>query len=56
MSGFDWFLVAWWLFNVVMAVAMIGRPRRPIDPAAAAIVVVIYAAFIAGLFISRGAL
>lgn len=53
MNWFDWTLVAWWGLNVVVGIALIGRPRKPISPADAVGFVFIYGAFIAGLVLTR---
>lgn len=56
MSGFDYFLLAWWGFSILLTVATVGKPRKPLEPLAAAIAVAIIAALIVGLLVSRGAL
>ena len=43
-------LIGWVVFNALATVEAIGRERKPVDPFTAVIVLVISAAFIAGLF------
>ena len=43
-------LIGWVAFSALLTVASIGRERNPIDPFAAVVMLVISAAFIAGLF------
>ena len=56
MTGFDWFLVAWWMVNIILVVAIVGRPREPLSASAAAISVAIQFGLIGGLLLSRGVL
>jgi hypothetical protein len=51
MNWFLWFVVAWWIFNAVVTVAYVGKPRKPITAGGAAAVVLIEALFIAGMFL-----
>lgn len=51
MNWFLWFVVAWWIMNAVLTVASVGKPRKPITAGAAAVVVLLEAAFIAGMFL-----
>jgi hypothetical protein len=50
-NWFLWFLVAWFVLNAVTTVAQVGKSRKPISPGVAAVVVVIEALFIAGVFL-----
>ena len=56
MSAFDWFLIGWWLFGVLVLVTQIGKPKKPTTPEFAAVYIVIVGALIIGLLWSRGAL
>ena len=56
MSGFDCFLVAWWVVSLLAVVSMVGKPRGPIESRTAVTLVAVYVAFIAGLLWSRGVL
>ena len=51
MNWYLWFLVAWFLLGAVMVVANVGKPRKPTTPDIAAIIVVIDALLIAGIFV-----
>jgi hypothetical protein len=46
-----WFLVAWFLLGAVLVVANVGKPRKATTPDIAAIIVVIDALLIAGIFV-----
>jgi hypothetical protein len=48
---FFWLLVAYWSLNAVSVVALVGKPRKPIEPSTAAISVIIFGLLIASLFI-----
>ena len=56
MKPFDYFLIAWWLFGTLVAVAQVGKPKKPTTAEIAAVVVGLNALLIAGLLWSRGAL
>lgn len=56
MSGFDWFLVAFWIVGAVLVVSNINKPRSPNTPQIAAFVPAINLGLIAGLLRSRGVL
>lgn len=46
-----WFLVGYWGVNAVGTVALVGKPRKPIEPGTAAISVIIFGLLIVSLFI-----
>lgn len=54
MTWFDYLLIAWWALGAFMTIATVGKPRKPIDPLAAAIYAGITTLLIVGLFFSRG--
>lgn len=56
MSGFDWFLLAWWLFGILMLVSTIGKPRKPLEPSVAVCTILITVGLMVGLLWSRGVL
>lgn len=56
MSGFDYFLIGWWIFGVLMTVGQIGQPKTPTTPRVAVISTLIVGSLIFGLLASRGAL
>ena len=49
MNWFGWLLVAWWAISALVTVVYIGKPRKPLEPSVAAIVVAVYAAEIVAL-------
>lgn len=54
MNWMDWVLVAYFGSSAFASVAMVNRPRKPLEPLAAAIVVLIYAALIVGVVLTSG--
>ena len=53
MDWFLWVIVGLWALSGLMAVALIGKPREPIDPGLAVGLVLIYALLIVGLLVTR---
>lgn len=53
MNWFDWTLVAWFALSSLSAIAMIGKPRKPVDPGTAMVITAVSAALIAGLLVTR---
>lgn len=51
MNWYLWFLAAWFLTNAVLVVAGVGKTRKPLEPGTAALVVLIDALVIAGIFV-----
>ena len=49
MNWFGWLLVAWWAVSALLTVGYIGKPRKPLVPSTAVVVILIYAALIVGL-------
>lgn len=49
MTWFGWVLLAWWLVGVVLIVADVGKPRKPIRPATGAAAVVMFTLLAVGL-------
>ena len=47
MELFVWVVVAWNVADAVLTVGQVGKIRRPIEPGAAAVVVLIHLAFAA---------
>jgi hypothetical protein len=56
MKPFDYFLIAWWLFGTLVAVAQVGKPKKPTTAETTAVIVAINAVFIALLLWTRGVL
>lgn len=50
MTWFGWVVVAWWAISVLMVVANVGKPRKPIEPATAVVAVIVAALLCIGLF------
>ena len=46
MNGFHWSLLAWWAFNALGVVLLVGKQRDPITPGVAAVLVIIYGVMI----------
>lgn len=53
MTGFDWFLVGLWTVGILTTVLTVNRPRDPISPVVASVIVLLDLALIAGLLITR---
>jgi hypothetical protein len=49
MTWFDWILVAWLTLGVVLTIALIGKPRKPITPGVAVATLVINSALVLGV-------
>lgn len=49
MNWFGWTLVAWWTTAALITVSQIGKPRKPLQPSAAVVGIVIAVALIVGL-------
>lgn len=49
-----WVLIAWWLFEVVVVVSVIGQPRKPVTPKSALFVITTNVTLIAALLIWGG--
>jgi hypothetical protein len=50
-NWFLWFLAGWFLWGAVVSVWMVGKPRKPLAADSAAVIVVVDALLIAGIFI-----
>jgi hypothetical protein len=53
MNWFDWTLIAWLALGVLSAIALIGKPRKPITPGVAVTTLVINGALAAGVVLCR---
>lgn len=47
MSIFLWFCVIWWSLNAIVAVALVGKERKPFTPGQAVFNTIFYGALIA---------
>ena len=56
MTWFDWFLCGYWLLNIFLTIAYIGKEREPFTPGVAAFSSALFVALIAVLLVTRGAL
>lgn len=54
MNWMDWLVVAYFGVNAFGTIVIVNRPRKPLEPLAAAIVVLIYAALILGVLMTHG--
>lgn len=50
MTWFAWTLVAWLAVGVAATIAVIGKPRKPVDPTTAVVTLIINGFLIAGVF------
>lgn len=48
MTVFCWFLAAWFMLGAVVTITSIGKPRKPLTPNQAAIVVLLNMVFALG--------
>jgi hypothetical protein len=53
MDWYLWTLVGFFAYCAIATVAQVGKSRTPIEPGIAAILVIIYAALVAGLLVTR---
>lgn len=53
MNWFDWTIAGYLILGALLTVALIGKPRKPIDPATAVLTIAINGALIAGLLVTR---
>lgn len=51
MNWYLWFLAGWFLLTAVMTVSRVGKPSKPTDSGTAALVVLVDALLIAGIFV-----
>lgn len=56
MHVIDWIIVALLTFGMLLNVAQVGKPRKPLEPTMAAVIVAINAALILSVLWSHGAL
>ena len=54
MTIFDFCLIAWFAYGLLLVVSGVGKPRKPITSKTAAWATVITSAWIVGLLVSRG--
>lgn len=54
MNWMDWLLVAYFAANAFTIIAMVNRPRKPMEPLTAAIAATINAAFAVGIILTHG--
>lgn len=55
MTWFDYLLIGWWLLGVALTIAIVGKPRKPIEGSTAALTFFITALLITGPLWTRGA-
>lgn len=53
MNWFDWTLIAWLALGVLSAIALIGKPRKPVTPGVAVTTLLINGALVAGVVLCR---
>lgn len=56
MTWFDWFLVVLFSVSVVANIALIGKPRKPISPLDAVVLLIFNGFMIAALLVTRAGL
>ncbi len=54
MNWFFWTLAAWLAVGALGSVALVGKPRKPIDPGTAMLTVIVNGLLIAGVVIYGG--
>lgn len=54
MTWFDYFLIAWLAFGAFSVIALVGKPRKPIEPLTASISTGITTLLIVGILFARG--
>lgn len=52
----DWIIVALFSLGLLLNVAQVGKPRKPLEPGTAAVIVAVNVALIIGVLWSHGAL
>jgi hypothetical protein len=53
MTWFDWALIAWLALGGLAAVALVGKPRKPLTPGVAVATILINALIVVGLVMVR---